>query len=188
MVSGQWAQSTKHIRYEPISCYHWPTGCSKHQLYVHAVPLCIIDILLPAVMLLYYCWFSETTTRGTACSEGLPLMAVCDLFMWGVEHGDAFYKGFQWHGKALFGRKTRRLRLKNRSIFNSDLDWKDRPLKPSIQCPDFPKDCNLFKGIPISIIGIKSFGEFRSSGARKVVIFWYSDWPKIVVLLHSDGM
>ena len=24
-------------------------------------------------------------------------------FVWGIEHGDAFYKGFQWYGRALFG-------------------------------------------------------------------------------------
>ena len=54
--------------------------------------MCIIHILLPAVMLLYYCWFSETTTRGMVYRKCLPLMAVCDLFVRGVEHGDAFYK------------------------------------------------------------------------------------------------
>ena len=53
-----------------------------------------MHLLLPAVMLPYYCWFSETTTRGTVCIKGLPLMAVCASFVWGVEHGDAFYKGF----------------------------------------------------------------------------------------------
>ena len=26
--------------------------------------------------MLYYCQFSETTTQGTVCSKGLPLMAV----------------------------------------------------------------------------------------------------------------
>ena len=34
----------------------------------------IIHIPLPAM--LYYCQFSETTTQGTVCSKGLPLMAV----------------------------------------------------------------------------------------------------------------
>ena len=71
LVSGHRAQSTKNIKYEPISCYNWPTGCGVHQIYVHTVPLCIIHTLLPAAMLLYYCWFlklrCEVQHAATAC-------------------------------------------------------------------------------------------------------------------------
>ena len=38
MVSAHWAQSTKHIKYQHSSRYHWPTG-SVHQMYTCAVPL-----------------------------------------------------------------------------------------------------------------------------------------------------
>ena len=31
----------------------------------------------------------------------------------------------------------------------------------------------------------RDFGQFRSSGARKIVIFWCSDWPRIVILFQS---
>ena len=30
------AQSISNTRYPLISCYHWPTGCSKHQIYVQS--------------------------------------------------------------------------------------------------------------------------------------------------------
>ena len=77
-------------------------------------------------------------------------------FVWGVEHGDAFSEGFQWYGKAFFGRKKKkRSRLKNWPILDPDLDWRDRPTKPSTHSRDFPR-LQSFQGnsIPISITGI----------------------------------
>ena len=72
-VPGYWAQSTKNIKCQPISCYRWPTGCSKHKN-IRADPVYCCYLLLRCS---YYCWFSETTARGIAESKGLPPMDVC---------------------------------------------------------------------------------------------------------------
>ena len=140
----------ENITYEPITCYHWPTGCSKHQNYVHAVPLLICTkyntyttTCCYAVVLLLFFWNYDARygMQQRSASDGRA------CFVWGVEHWDAFYKGFQWYRTALFGRKKKRSRLNNWPIFDPDLDWRDRPPKPSILSRDFPKDCNLFRAI-----------------------------------------
>ena len=48
---------------------------------------------------------------------------------------------------------------------------------------EFPKQK---KCIFIRVFWVRrDFGQFRSSGARKIVIFWCSDWPRIVILFQS---
>ena len=52
----------------------------------------------------------------------------------------------------------------------------------------FPEQKKAFSsGYVVGGAGFRHFEQFRSinSGARKIVIFWCSDWPKIVFLFHS---
>ena len=131
MVSCHWAQSTKHIRYEPIGCYHWPTGCSKYQTYVPAVPLCIIPTWYTAtccyaamLLLVFWNYDARHSVQQRYASDGC---------VWFVRVGCracwvAFCKGFQLYGKALFGRKKRKKdwgwRIGHSSILIYLVDWK----------------------------------------------------------------
>ena len=73
-----------------------------------------------------------------------------------------------WH--YLGENKRKKSRSKNWPIFDSDLDWRNRPPKPSIQSRDFPTDCNLgvqsFRGnsIPISITAAWDTSIARTTG------------------------
>ena len=53
---------------------------------------------------------------------------------------------------------------------------------------DVPKEFPELKKMHFqgSVVSVRwDFGQLRSSAARKIVIFWCSDWPKIVILFHS---
>ena len=101
MVFGHCAQSTKHVTYQHISCYHWPTGCNKHQTYVQSH----YNILLPVLLLFF--WNNDARYRGG--SKGLPLIAVClPAGLCGVYSKGMHWKGFQWYGKAFVERKYKR--------------------------------------------------------------------------------
>ena len=91
MVSGHCAQRTKHVKYQRISCYYWPAGCGKHQVYVRSRYSAA-------------CCFAARTAAGflkprhevQEAAKSLWLLCVLvSWFVWGVEHGDAFYKSFQ---------------------------------------------------------------------------------------------
>ena len=96
------------------------------------------------------------------------LCVLVSLFVWGVEHGDREmrFTRFKWYGTTLHGQKknSESLRLKNWRIFDSDLDWKDRPPKPPLQSRDFPYDYNVFRAIqsqsPITEIVTSTHGRY----------------------------
>ena len=136
----------------PLAAVNMKFTCMQSH-YVHTIHVVYVLLLLfccSAVLLLYYCWFSETAMRGTVPQSSASDGRVCFLCVRCIEHGDAFHEGIQWYSKTEFGREKKwDWRIGHSSIL---IGHQGRPVRSMLR---FAKRLHYFQvnSIPISITG-----------------------------------